>query len=421
MSVAFPSERHEIEREQLQSLNVLLRQVGETNAFYRSILRQAGVADGVTSLEEFCASTLFTTKAVIAEDQQQHPPYGTNLTFPVEHYSRFNQTSATTGRPIRWLDTTESWQGLIDNWKHVFAAADVGPASRLYFAFSFGPFLGFWTAFEAASQLGCLCLPGGGLSSLGRLEAIRANQADVLLCTPTYAGRLAQVASDEGLDLSSFAVRKIIVAGEPGGSVPEIRRDLEHRWQGAAVFDHQRDAVARGLVDAADDDVVLIADMDEIPDPRGYGSALRLLKANPFVTNRLRHYCYWLNALRGDRGRWPSGVWARVGTLRQNPDVTISQVFSTYRNASAAVVGGWHFTWQGPLPRIEAKIHDMMERKYDTDAYREQLYAAYAAGRYCWRHGEPDLPLEIQAIDDTFPLPLQRDTRRWAHMIKGVD
>lgn len=238
MSVASASDRRELEREQLQSLNDLLRQVGQTNGFYRPILHRAGVADGVASLDEFLANTPFTTKDAIAEDQEKHPPYGTNLTFPVEQYSRFNQTSATTGRPIRWLDTAESWQGLVDNWKRVFAAAGVGAGSRVYFAFSFGPFLGFWTAFEAASQLGCLCIPGGSLSTLGRLEAMRANRADVLLCTPTYAGRLAEVAQDEGFDLGEFALRKIIVAGEPGGSIAEIRRDLEHRWHGASVYDH---------------------------------------------------------------------------------------------------------------------------------------------------------------------------------------
>ena len=128
--------------------------------------------------------------------------------------------------------------GVAGELEESFGAAEVGQGSRVYFAFSFGPFLGFWTAFEAASQLGCLCIPGGGLSSLGRLEAMRANRADVLLCTPTYAGRLAEVASAEGIDLSEFAVRKIIVAGEPGGSVLEVRRDLEHRWQGASLFDH---------------------------------------------------------------------------------------------------------------------------------------------------------------------------------------
>jgi phenylacetate-CoA ligase len=81
-------------------------------------------------------------------------------------------------------------------------------------------------------------LPGGGLSSLGRLQAIRDNAADVLCCTPTYALHLGQVAAEQGIDLADLAVRTIIVAGEPGGSVPAIREQIETAWSRAAVFDH---------------------------------------------------------------------------------------------------------------------------------------------------------------------------------------
>ena len=127
---------------------------------------------------------------------------------------------------------------MLELWKRVYRAAGITSADRLYFAFSFGPFLGFWTAFEAAAQLGCLSIPGGGLSSLGRLEAMRDTAATVLLCTPTYAMRLAEVASAEKVDLGTLGVRKILVAGEPGGSVPAVRQCIERRWPGVTVFDH---------------------------------------------------------------------------------------------------------------------------------------------------------------------------------------
>ena len=127
---------------------------------------------------------------------------------------------------------------MLDNWKQVLAATEVGAGSAVYFAFSFGPFLGFWTAFEAACQIGCRCLPGGGLSSLARLQAIRDNAVDVLCCTPTYAIHLGQAASGAGIDPADFALRTIIVAGEPGGSVPTTREQIERLWPRAAVCDH---------------------------------------------------------------------------------------------------------------------------------------------------------------------------------------
>ena len=171
-------------------------------------------------------------------DQLAHPPYGTNLTFPLERYTRFHQTSGTTGTPLRWLDTPETWNGLVESWTTIFRAAGVDAHDRIFFAFSFGPFIGFWLAFEAGQKIGALCLPGGGLGSAARLRIILENEATVICCTPTYAIRLGEVAAAEKISLHDSKVKKIIVAGEPGGSVPLVRARIEQLWPGAGVFDH---------------------------------------------------------------------------------------------------------------------------------------------------------------------------------------
>ena len=84
------------------------------------------------------------------------------------------------------------------------SAAGVDEKDRVLFAFSFGPFIGFWLAFDAATQMGCLCFPGGGLTTVTRLRILMENEATVLCCTPTYALRLAEVAGQEGIDLKSI-------------------------------------------------------------------------------------------------------------------------------------------------------------------------------------------------------------------------
>ena len=127
---------------------------------------------------------------------------------------------------------------MIDNWCDIFSAAGVSAADRIFFAFSFGPFIGFWLAFEAGEALGALSIPGGGLSSAARLRAIFTHRATVLCCTPTYALRLAEVAKEENIDLGKSPVRMIVVAGEPGGSIPATRARIEEAWPGAKVFDH---------------------------------------------------------------------------------------------------------------------------------------------------------------------------------------
>jgi len=223
---------------QLELLRSLVAELFPGNAFYARKLNAAGITFDVASLEDFSARFPFTTKQEIIEDQRAQPPFGTNLTYPLERYTRYHQTSGTTGAPLRWLDTPESWDWMLDSWTEILRVAGVQPPDRVYFAFSFGPFIGFWLAFEAAQRLGCLCLPGGGLSSAARLRAILDNEITVLCCTPTYAMRLAEVAAEEKLDLRAARVRRIIVAGEPGGSIPSVRTRLEKLWPGARVMDH---------------------------------------------------------------------------------------------------------------------------------------------------------------------------------------
>ncbi|MDX1981148.1 MAG: AMP-binding protein, partial [Bryobacteraceae bacterium] len=218
---------------QLERLQALLAQIVPANPFYGSKL-----PGRVDSLEEFFQTVPFTRKQDLMEDQRRFPPFGSNLTYPLSRYTRFSQTSGTSGMPMRWLDTPESWAWMLDNWEVVFRTAGVEAGDSIFFAFSFGPFLGFWTAFESAVRMGCLAIPGGGMRSTARLRAILDMRAAVLCCTPTYAIHLAEAAAAEGIDLSHSPVRRIIVGGEPGGSIPGTRATMERLWPGARVVDH---------------------------------------------------------------------------------------------------------------------------------------------------------------------------------------
>jgi len=229
--------QQDLRKYQLTCLQNLVGTIGRSNPFYRHKLN---LPPGKTfeSPEEFSSLVPFTTKEELVLDQKKFPPFGSNLTFPIETYTRFHQTSGTTTSPLRWLDTPESWDWLVSNWLQVFRAAGVTASDRILFCFSFGPFVGFWLAFEAAQKLGALTIPGGGMSSSARLKLLKETEATVICCTPTYALRLAEVARADGLDLSRMQLRKIMVAGEPGGSVPATRKRLEELWRTAEIFDH---------------------------------------------------------------------------------------------------------------------------------------------------------------------------------------
>lgn len=237
MPEVFPR-RLAIVNSQIVQLQTLFRAMLPHNRFYAQKFRQAEAPDKIARLDQFTQGVPFTTKQELADDQRLNPPYGTNLTFALERYTRCHQTSGTAGAPLRWLDTPESWNWMLASWEQVLRVAGVTPADRVFFAFSFAPFLGFWLAFEAALRIGCLCLPGGGLSSTARLRAILDQGVTILCCTPTYAIRLGEIAAEEKIDLTASRARVILVAGEPGGSIATTRTRIERLWPGAHVFDH---------------------------------------------------------------------------------------------------------------------------------------------------------------------------------------
>ena len=164
-------------REELRWLEVLPQ-----NRFYAKKL--SGLQLPLKQVSEL-AQVPFTTKdQLVGADANG---WAAHRTYPVEQYTRFHQTSGTHGQPLILLDTPEDWQWWIDCWHYVLDAAEITAADRCMLAFSFGPFIGFWTAFDALIDRGCLVLPGGGLSSMARLQRIETAKATCLLCTPSYA------------------------------------------------------------------------------------------------------------------------------------------------------------------------------------------------------------------------------------------
>ncbi len=217
---------------QLEKLQAGVEEVLASNAFYQSRLHK------VDSWDDFYALP-FLTKAEIVEDQKNNLPFGTNLTYPLGDYVRLHQTSGSSGgRPLRWLDTARSWLWWTGLWaNHIYKAAGITSEDRIFFAFSFGPFVGFWSAYAGAERLGAMVIPGGSMSSEQRVLAIRDLQPTVLCCTPTYALRLGEVANQMGIDLSKSSIRKTLHAGEPGASIPATKRLIETMY-GAEVYDH---------------------------------------------------------------------------------------------------------------------------------------------------------------------------------------
>lgn len=223
-----------LEDYQLHKLNQMLAFIVRQNEFYKEKLTNISIP--IQSKNDL-ASLPFTTKEELIKDQQDYPPFGRNHSYPLQYYNRFHQTSGTSGRPLKILDTKTSWQWWENCWLEVLKSSKVQETDRVFLAFSFGPFVGFWGGFEAAKKLGALVITSGSQTSKDRLQTIVELEATVLLCTPSYALHLVEIAKELNLDLKKTAIQKIITAGEPGGSIPSIRKRIEEAWS-AKVFDH---------------------------------------------------------------------------------------------------------------------------------------------------------------------------------------
>jgi phenylacetate-CoA ligase len=218
---------------QLDRFNRLLGKILPANDFYADKL--AGKRRPLTSLEQLREWPFTYKEELIAADRGNE--LAANLTFPLDRYARLHQTSGTRGRPLVVLDTAEDWQWWLEGWQYVLDAADIGPGDRVLMAFSFGPFIGFWSAYDAIALRGSLVIPTGGLNSAARLQLARTARANVLCCTPTYALHLLEIAEQHQIDTTTLGIRAIIVAGEAGGSVPAIRTRIEAGFQ-ATLIDH---------------------------------------------------------------------------------------------------------------------------------------------------------------------------------------
>lgn len=208
----------------------LLALVRKRNPFQRERLETVGAEPRLADLPPL-------TKRELVEDQERNPPFGTNLTYPLERYTQLHQTSGTTGPPLRVLDTAEDWAWWRGRFAYMLRTAGVGPSDRVGLAYSFGPHVQFWAAIEGLHEVGAMAVPLGGMTSVQRLQTVADVAATAVWCTPTYALRLAEVAVEQRLDAALESVQRVICTGEPGASLPAVRSRIEEGF-GASCIDH---------------------------------------------------------------------------------------------------------------------------------------------------------------------------------------
>ncbi len=217
---------------QLGKLRALCEWAGARSPFHQRRFEAAGFEPGqLRAWDDLRRIPLMTREEWMAS-QEEAPPFGTLPAADPQVAIRYHTTSGTTGRtPLRALDGMRDWEWIAECWCYGFHAFGVRPRDVTFIAFSYAQFIGFWGAHYANEKLGAMVIPSGSLPTETRVKLIVDTGATTLCATPTYVLRLAQVAREMGIDLAKQSkVDKIILSGEPSGSVPAVRRQIDEAW-----------------------------------------------------------------------------------------------------------------------------------------------------------------------------------------------
>jgi phenylacetate-CoA ligase len=228
-------ERSQLEALQLAKVRRQIAWAAQRSPWYRRTLAGFDPAQ-LRSIEDLRRLPMLTRQDWMTS-QAEHPPYGELPTDGGEGAIRIHTTSGTTGQePLRALDSRKDWAWIAEMWAYGIWGCGVRPGDTAYIAFGYGSFIGFWGLHYSMEKIGVLNVPGGAQTTAARMRQIIDFGATVVASTPTYALRLAQEAAALGIDLPGSAVKRVILSGEPAGSIPQTKALIEEQW-GAKTYD----------------------------------------------------------------------------------------------------------------------------------------------------------------------------------------
>ena len=221
----------------LDLLKAHLQHAYQRSPYYRASFDAAGVhPDQVNSLDDLRRFP-FIDKQTMRERQLAVPPFGDLVAVAERDVVYISASSGSTGVPTASPFTARDFDDWIDYEARQFWSSGLRPADRYCHSLNFSLFVG-GPCVLGAQKVGALSIHAGTLPSERLLLILRQFQATAMWTTPSYAWHLGETASKEGIDpRRDLAVRRIFVAGEPGGSIPETRTRIEDLW-GASVYDY---------------------------------------------------------------------------------------------------------------------------------------------------------------------------------------
>jgi phenylacetate-CoA ligase len=221
--------RGDLERLQGRRLREVVSRVAAV-PFYRDALARAGVEPGdVRGLEDL-RRLPFTTK----DDLRREYPLRL-VAVPRERIARVHGSSGTTGKPTFVAYTKadlETWSNLCARF---LVAGGLRPEHFVHIAFGYGLFTGGFGLHAGVERVGAAVIPAAGGNTPRQVMLIEDLQAEVLVCTPSYALHIAEVTRAQGKDPARLPLRYGHFGGEPW--TEEMRGAIE-RELGIVAFNN---------------------------------------------------------------------------------------------------------------------------------------------------------------------------------------
>jgi len=229
--------RAEWEALKLSLLRTHLAHAQAGSPYYRASFAKAGVGpDSLNSLDDLRRFP-FIDKKILRDRQEAVPLLGDIAAVPESEVVYVSASSGSTGVPTLSPFTAGDFDAWMDYEARQFWSSGLRPTDRYCHSLNFSLFVG-GPCVLGAQKLGALSIHAGTVPSERLLTILKQFQATAIWTTPSYAWYLGETAQKQGIDPArDLAVRRIFVAGEPGGSIPETRARIETLW-GASVYDY---------------------------------------------------------------------------------------------------------------------------------------------------------------------------------------
>lgn len=226
--------REQLDQLHLRRLRGLIKYAYENVPMYQEIYDRAGVRpEDIKTIEDYIEKIPAIDKKDVVAYQSRRPLFGDAIVRGSEDYiNLFYMTSGTTGRP-----TMEPgyFKDLHQQFTYKWWAHGIRPTDIFYFAFPFGTFMGFWSAYFDAIIFGAQVITSGGLDTRQRVRQIVELQPTVLVGTPTYIRHLGEVAREMGIVPASTSIKYLSTAAEKSSTVPGVREEFESMWGAKAL------------------------------------------------------------------------------------------------------------------------------------------------------------------------------------------